>query len=504
LRLLTRIVALGFALYLTGPLAVGLSGLGVPSPLALVLSLGLVCAAALELSRRLTSADMLVSSRHQVALAVAIALLFAGVYQVSRLSVFIHDINRQPYAAAHDAFRIRHSCLSAYAEAARLQDQVPNVYSEDLYANRRIGPLRVDAFHYPPPFLLLPGAIGTVAHDFFTVRRVWFALQAVVLVVALLRVAVWIGGTPGLLTACASALVLAAPQTSVTLQIGNFQITAICAAMLAAVLIGSGRVGLGAGLLAFVTVGKIFPGVLGVYLTGAQRWRAVLAAAAWGAAITGLTAALFGIDVFTSFLAYELPRIHSGAAFPQAEVPSSMVVNQSVYGLLTKLRTLGVTILDRELTVQLAAAYGYVLIAAALFLGMGAARLRPATPGLERLERVRWWLALLNLASFRSPFVGGGYGSFGTVWLLSLLMVGDSGMRRWVWTAMAGFLMTFIWFGPTNAPGTIPAPSTFALSASYDIVMLSANIWVIATGLRRTLYGRVGVRTMAPAAQTTL
>jgi hypothetical protein len=90
------------------------------------------------------------------------------------------------------------------------------------------------------------------------------------------------------------------------------------------------------------------------------------------------------------------------------------------------------------------------------------------------------------------------------VWLLSLLVVGDSGMRRWVWTAMAAFLMTFIWFGPTNVPGTVPAPSTFVLSASYDIVMLSANIWVIATGLRRTLYGRVGVRTMAPAAQTTL
>ena len=52
MRLLTPIAAAGLALYLTGPLAVGLRGLGVPVPLAIVLSRGMLGAAATVLVRR--------------------------------------------------------------------------------------------------------------------------------------------------------------------------------------------------------------------------------------------------------------------------------------------------------------------------------------------------------------------------------------------------------------------------------------------------------------------
>ena len=62
---------------------------------------------------------------------------------------------------------------------------------------RALGPLKVDPFHYPPPFLLLPQAIRALAPDFWDVRRIWFALQALVLFGTIVGLAGWIGGYRG-------------------------------------------------------------------------------------------------------------------------------------------------------------------------------------------------------------------------------------------------------------------------------------------------------------------
>ena len=492
MRLLTRMGAAGLALYLAGPVAVGLRGLGVPFPLVIVLSVGALGAGATVLVRRMPQGSDSRALRPAL-VAAWIVLLVAAVFQVTRLSVFMHDVKRVSYSVLpDDPWRLQHSCLTAYAEAARfVSGDTDNVYDAELYENRRLGPLRVDTFHYPPPFLLLPAAVRVIAVDYFSIRRIWFALQSVLLVSALLWIALWIGGAEGRLAAAATVVVLAAPQTVFTLQIGNFQVTAICAAMMATALIASGRIGVGSSVLAFVTAGKIFPGVLGVYLSGARQWRAVLTTAVCGLVFTAVAGAAFGANDFSAFFGYELPRIVSGEAFPQAERPFTMVPNQSVYGLVTKVRSLGATGLDQAVTLQIAAAYGYLVIAVSLLLGLTRARFAEPAPGRDRLEHAQLWLALLNLASFRSPFVGAGYGSVGTVWLLSLLIVGArTRARRALWVALTVCLFTFMRIVQGPLPGTVPTAAAFAVSAAFDVLLLLTNFSVVGASFVRALRAR--------------
>ena len=42
---------------------------------------------------------------------------------------------------------------------------------------RKLGPLNVDNYEYPPPFLLVPRILGLVTPDFWGFRRLWFALN---------------------------------------------------------------------------------------------------------------------------------------------------------------------------------------------------------------------------------------------------------------------------------------------------------------------------------------
>ncbi|HWM70349.1 MAG TPA: hypothetical protein VNO35_27495 [Steroidobacteraceae bacterium] len=61
--------------------------------------------------------------------------------------------------------------MSAYFEAARFaQMGAENVYDATLYQPRHIGALKVDSYHYPPPFLLLPRALRLITTDFFQFR----------------------------------------------------------------------------------------------------------------------------------------------------------------------------------------------------------------------------------------------------------------------------------------------------------------------------------------------
>ena len=70
-----------------------------------------------------------------------------------------------------DPWRVEHSCMSAYFEAARFaQMGAENVYDATLYQPRHIGALKVDSYHYPPPFLLLPRALRLITTDFFQFR----------------------------------------------------------------------------------------------------------------------------------------------------------------------------------------------------------------------------------------------------------------------------------------------------------------------------------------------
>ena len=97
-------------------------------------------------------------------------------------------------------FLVRHSCVSAYYVAARAVTQVPDVYDNALYSfpqvettgprnARMLGPFRVDPYEYPPTFLPIPRLLQRLAPDFFDFRRLWFALNLLVVAVGLIAVA---------------------------------------------------------------------------------------------------------------------------------------------------------------------------------------------------------------------------------------------------------------------------------------------------------------------------
>jgi alpha-1,2-mannosyltransferase len=170
--------------------------------------------------------------------------------------------------------RLRGNLLSfqTYAwELYSLPDEGPTVPRKP----RPIGSFNIDAYEYPPPFLLLPRALAILTPEFLRFRMVWFALNGTVLVIGLLVVARMLGPVTGTRALLFSPLVLASDITIATLQVGNLQAIVSSLSMIAMVLLAQRRYAAGGALLAYATVSKLFPGLLLVYLVVQRKWRAL-------------------------------------------------------------------------------------------------------------------------------------------------------------------------------------------------------------------------------------
>jgi hypothetical protein len=390
-----------------------------------------------------------------VAILVAV-LAAAAIAQIAGVSVYIADPSRPGWSyRPADPFRARHSCMTAYAEAVRFcQQPDANIYRMDLYEPRTIGPLKVDSFHYPPPFLLLPGALSAIRPDVFDLRALWFVMQCTVLAAVVFGLARWVGGRPGAYAAAGGVRAFATPQFVFSLQQGNVQSTAMPVAAAALVLLCGRRLAAGAPLLAYLAAAKIFPGILLVYLAAARRWRALAATAACGVAVVALTLLVFGWRPFADFARYELPRISSGESFPQTET-NGVAVNLSAYGTTVRLRKLGVAWLTRPRGLAVASIYGLFVIALA---GLAGWRHAPALDDpAGRARFVQLALALLLLASMRSPFVGF-YGFLAAVWLFTVIAAEQRSATTLIaaWSGIALFVLGHAWLpSPAFAPRAV-------------------------------------------------
>ena len=428
-----------------------------------------------------------VAAEHRTLAAAAIVLSLAAIVQNARLAVYEYDVTKPQYSTVPgDSFRVRHNCFTSYSEAVRFAAAgEANLYKEELYRERSIGPLRVDPYHYPPPFLVLPELLRVVDSDFFAQRRLWFGLQNVFFTAGVLGIAAWIGGAAGGLAVLAAPFLLAMPHIATTFQTGNFQATAFPLALLGMCLIASRRTAAGALLLGYAAAGKIFPGLLVLYLIAARKWRAVAAVAATGIVIALAAWLLFGTGAYRMFLTYEVPRIASGEAFPQIDRPHQAHLNGAFYGLLAKLRALGASFLDTPTALRLTSLYGLLAIALGVATAMRARHQEDATPR-GRLRLVQLWLALVTLASFRSPFAGFVYAWTGTFWLIVLLAAGaGTPRRRALWLAVllpfaAGFFTL-----PTSAvaAGTVAPPAVLWMAVALQTVAIGVNVWLVATWL---------------------
>jgi alpha-1,2-mannosyltransferase len=354
----------------------------------------------------------------------------ALVVQLVRLSVFIVDPTQVAWSTAPwNAWLAHHSCVSAYWAAGREVHTLPNVWGEGLYTlpradpaaspvYRKLGPLFVDGYEYPPTFLLLPRAIALVAPDFFAFRKVWFALNLAVMVIGLVAIARRLGGAVGTSASCLAPLVVVPLAITTTLQVGNVQMACIATAMLAMLCFearpdGAGQLRAAAGglLLASVTVSKLYPGMLIVYLLARREWRAVAWTTAWGAvlALGGLID--LGWAPHAAFLVH-LPRLLSGEAFPALVNPRGISGNMSVPGIVFKLGLYGVAGLSFGAARIVGWAYTVLVIGATVHVGR-----RPVDRAYEPLA----WLAILMIATLRSPLLPP-YGVFPALWIATIVL----------------------------------------------------------------------------------
>jgi hypothetical protein len=203
------------------PLVVGLAAAGVPWQVssAVVASTGIVVLWRTALQARAIGYQRL----HWPAVIAVVTVLGAATIATVRLSHFMLDHTRADLSVLPNrAFFRAHSCLSAYTEAARLAPTGVNIFAVAQYTDpqrpgqnqpRFIGPFEVDLYQYPPAFLVLPRAAVATGLGFLTTRQVWFALQSLVLMAAMVILARWIGGASGLLVLLLVPIVWLAPTT---------------------------------------------------------------------------------------------------------------------------------------------------------------------------------------------------------------------------------------------------------------------------------------------------
>jgi hypothetical protein len=361
---------------------------------------------------------------------------------LGRLTVFMADDARPSFSTfPSSAWELRHSCLSAYFVAAGAAREGRSVYRDELYTApdddgrgvrkpRMLGRFNIDVYEYPPPFLLLPAALRQVIPDFSAFRLLWFVLNGVVVAFAMVRVARALSPPAARRALLLAPLVWLSLPTLSALQKGNVQLMIVGLAMLAMLLFERRRFAAGGALLAFATASKLFPGLLLVYLIVRRQWRAVAWTAAMGALLVVLSLAVVGARQYVAF-ADHLPGLLGGEAFPAFRNPSAIAINFSVPGLVFKLKVLGLGGLSFGASKIVGWLYTLVVLVVVVTIS--------GRPWRDE-DKPALWLAILILATLRSPFLPQAYASFPPLWLQTLLAARQPPTAKTLVLTMAAWL----------------------------------------------------------------
>lgn len=410
-------------------------------------------------------------SRRKTIAWMALALIM--VVQVSRLSTFMAN---PEYAWGSTfppvEFTVGHMCMASYVHAAELSRQGDsNLYDTKHYPNFKLTeaedidtpidglqPYLDDSFHYPPPFLLLPRTWLALTNDYLVMRSVWFAAQLLAFVGFAVLLALWVGGSAGAWSLWLLPLVIGTMPSMFNFQFGQIHVFTIWTAMAGMLAFEMKRPALGGLFLAGCIASKLFPGVLVLYLLFQKRWRDLAWTALFGAGFALLALFVLGTVPFERFFVYLLPRLLSGEAFSFVTEALVITTNLSIPGNVWKLDFLGIEGGDALLG-PASTAYTVLLLIATWF----AARL-----DLNRIGRVQIWLALLILASLRSPLVPI-YGVAPVLWLMSLEMDRVTTAKGLVWFGVSWFLIS-------SVP---PAPNPVVTIALFGASQLAMLYWVL-------------------------
>lgn len=469
---------LALALWVPVARALGVFGL-VPVPVLVVLSVlagPAVVAARPSLVAPLPACldDLLDPANRRGATLWALGSLMA-VFWFARLAIFLGDSR---YVACSlipaDSFFLHHSCLSAYVHGAILStDPAANVYDaaflhiirEDLPlpdSAASFAPFKLDAFGYPPSFLLVPRALLLLTRDFASHRILFSAASLALVAYSCAALAKTLGGVAERRIWLLSPMLLASPPLLGALQVGNFHVATVAMSLLCWVALERRRDGLAGTLLAFAAMAKVFPGLLGAVLLIQRRWRAAAFAGVVAAATGALSLALLGPKVWTDFVFYQVPMIQSGEAYGfMTDSSQNIEFNLAPFGIPFKLAALGLKGWGWEQARLIGTLYS-VLLLAVVVVGS-----RTRGGAGHRLTR---WLALLMLASLRSPFAP----PFVMVTVVLLLLVLATEAR-----ATRGAVGVFALWVLLLAALPVHLPPNIAASLARMIVLYAFLGWVV-------------------------
>ena len=415
--------------------------------------------------------------------------------QLAWLTPFIIDPNRSTWTpSALSPMPPTHSCGSAYWVAGSVVKTSPDVYDDTLYnlpqadptamrIARKLGRLNMDNYEYPPPFLIVPRVLGLVTPDFWGFRRLWFALNlGFVLVVAVL-VARRLDDRLGTYAVWLTPFVIAGPAIIATFQVGNVQMAMIALAALAMYCIDRRADALGGFLLACAILGKLYPGVFVLYLLLRREWRPVAWTAVFGAALIAVSIADVGLEPYRAFLR-EMPGLMSGQAFSAFRNPGAIGNNGSVPGLIFKLKMWGVPHMGFEAMRVVGWLYTLVVVAGAVWLAR-----RGPRDGREPVI----WLAILVLATMRSPFMAT-YAFFPVMWLAVLAAPLEWRASRIALPILLCWCALALGFGPASLPPPVNAAWT-TVQTGLTFVFLA----LVLRHLRAPTEGRGPVPAVAAA-----
>ena len=410
---------------------------------ALAISAAVTTAGALKLRHRLAALDEQAAGRGLLVVS-GVATLIA-IVQLVRLTAFTVVPTRDDLAAGPwSSFSRQHNCATAYFVAGSVVRAVPNVYDNAIYDDpasvpterrkpRTIDGFNVDVYEYPPPFLLLPRLLMGVAPDFVRFRMLWFGLSSASLLLAMLLAAFALPRAQATRAVLLMPLVWAALPTISGLQMGNFQVMTLAVSMAGMAMFARRHDAAGGALLGFAVVGKVFPGMLLVYLAARRAWRPVLATCVGATLIVLLALWDMGLPPFVAFV-HHLPRLLGGEAFAAFRNPAAVAANVSIPGLVFKLRFFGLP----ELGFGAAKLVGWIYTLVAVALTVLLARRGRGGPLA--------WITVLVLASLRSPFLPTGYAAVAPLWLLTLLAAERPvRARALVWIGLAWLAFEFVW-----------------------------------------------------------
>jgi hypothetical protein len=220
--------------------------------------------------------------------------------------------------------------------------------------------------------------------------------------------------------------------------------------------------GVGGGLLAAATLAKISPGLLGVVLLAQARWRVVAFTCLAAVGLGALSVAVLGTQVWRDFLFYHLPHLESGEAYRFLSGTGETTMNLAPFGIPFKLRALGF----EGWGWPQARLFGHVVTAAAFVLAVLAGR-NTGSPQ----HRLTVWLAVLMLASLRSPFAAPYVLS--TMVLFLLVLATEIRSRLGLAVFLALCLLTF-----PPMPGS-GAPVLVAVSLVRAVLLYAVLVWAV-------------------------